>query len=43
METLIRLNNLARRQMVALKDNKSLKDLEVLQKQVNKNKLNHDN
>ena len=29
--------------MTALKDNKSLKDLEVLQKQVNENKLNHDN
>ena len=38
-ERLIRLNNSARRQMEALKDNKSLKDLELLQKQVNDNKL----
>ncbi len=38
-ERLIRLNNSARRQMEALKDNKSLKDLELLQKQVNENKL----
>ena len=38
-ERLIRLNNSARRQMDALKDNKSLKDLEMLQKQVNENKL----
>ena len=29
--------------MTVLKDNKSLKDLEVLQKQVNENKLNYDN
>ncbi len=34
-ERLIRLNNSAKRQMEALKDNKSLKDLELLQKQVN--------
>ena len=34
-ERLIRLNNSARRQMRVLKDNKSLKDLELLQKQVN--------
>ena len=39
-ERLIKLNDSARRQMTALKDNKSL---EVLQKQVNENKLNHDN
>ncbi len=38
-ERLIRLNNSARRQMEALKDNKSLKDLELLQKQVNEKKL----
>ena len=38
-ERLIRLNNSARRQMEALKDNKSLKDLELLQKQVNENKM----
>ena len=38
-ERLIRLNDSARRQMEALKDNKSLKDLELLQKQVNENKL----
>ena len=37
-ERLIRLNNSARRQMKALKDNKSIKDLELLQKQVNKEK-----
>ena len=38
-ERLIKLNNSARRQMEALKDNKSLKDLEFLQKQVNENML----
>ena len=38
-ERLIRLNNSARRQMEALKDSKSLKDLELLQQQVNENKL----
>ena len=38
-ERLIRLNSSARRQMEALKDNKSLKDLELLQKQVNEKKL----
>ena len=38
-ERLIRLNNSARRQMEALKNNKGLKDLELLQKQVNENKL----
>ena len=37
-ERLIRLNNSARRQMEVLKDNKSIKDLELLQKQVNKEK-----
>ena len=35
-ERLIRLNNSARRQLKALKDNKNIKDLELLQKQVNK-------
>ena len=34
-ERLVRLNNSARRQMKVLKDNKSIKDLELLQKQVN--------
>ena len=34
-ERIIRLNNSARRQMKVLKDNKSIKDLELLQKQVN--------
>ena len=39
-ERLIRLNNSARRQMKVLKDNKNIKDLELLQKQVNEdNKL----
>ena len=38
-ERLIRLNKSAKRQMEALKDSKSLKDLELLQKQVNENKL----
>ena len=38
-ERLIRLNNSARRQMETLKNNKSIKDLELLQKQVNDNKL----
>ena len=33
-ERLIRLNNSARRQMKVLKDNKNIKDLELLQKQV---------
>ena len=36
---LARYNNSARRQMEALKNNKSLKDVELLQKQVNENKL----
>lgn len=35
-ERLIRLNNSARRQMKVLKNNKNIKDLELLQKQVNK-------
>ena len=35
-ERLVRLNNSARRQMKVLKDNKNIKDLELLQKQVNK-------
>ena len=34
-ERLIRLNNSARRQMKVLKNNKNIKDLELLQKQVN--------
>ena len=38
-ERLIRLNDSAKRQMEALKDNKSLKDLELLQEQVNETKL----
>ena len=37
-ERLIRLNHSARRQMKVLKDNKSIKDLELLQKQVNEEK-----
>ena len=35
-ERLIRLNNSARRQLKVLKDNKNIKGLELLQKQVNK-------
>ena len=39
-ERLIKLNNSARRQMKVLKDNKNIKDLELLQKQINEdNKL----
>lgn len=39
-ERLVRLNNSARRQMKLLKDNKNIKELELLQKQANeKNKL----
>lgn len=38
-ERLVRLNNSARRQMEALKNNKSIKDLELLQKQINENKM----
>ncbi len=34
-ERLVKLNNSARRQMKVLKDNKNIKDLELLQKQVN--------
>lgn len=34
-ERLIKLNNSARRQMKVLRDNKNIKDLELLQKQVN--------
>jgi hypothetical protein len=34
-ERLVRLNNSARRQMKVLKDNKNIKELEKLQKQVN--------
>ena len=39
-ERLIKLNNSARRQMKVLKENKNIKDLEMLQKQVKEeNKL----
>ncbi len=38
-ERLIRLNNSARRQMKVLKDNKNIKKLELLQKQVNEELL----
>ena len=38
-ERLIRLNNSARRQLKVLKDNKNIKDLELLQKQVNKENI----
>ena len=39
-ERLVRLNHSTRRQMKVLKDNKNIKDLELLQKQVNEeNKL----
>ena len=38
-ERLIKLNNIARRQMEILKDNKNIKELEKLQQQVNENKL----
>ncbi len=34
-ERLVRLNHSARSQMEVLKDNKNIKDLELLQKQVN--------
>ena len=34
-ERLVRLNNSVRRQMKVLKDNKNIKELELLQKQVN--------
>lgn len=37
-ERLIRLNASAKRQMEVLKDNKNIKELEILQKQVNDNK-----
>ena len=37
-ERLVRLNNSARRQMKVLKDNKNIKELELLQKQVNEAK-----
>ena len=36
---LIKLNNIARRQMEILKDNKNIKELETLQKQINNSKL----
>ena len=38
-ERLVRLNNSARRQMKVLKDNKNIKDLELLQKQVNEDNM----
>ena len=38
-ERLIKLNNIARRQMEILKRNKNIKELETLQKQVNEDKL----
>ncbi len=38
-ERLIRLNNSAKRQMCVLKDNKNIKELEVLQKQVNESNM----
>ena len=37
-ERLIRLNNSARRQMNILKENKNIKELEILQEQVNSDK-----
>ena len=37
-ERLVRLNNSARRQMKVLKDNRNIKELELLQKQVNEEK-----
>ena len=37
-ERLVRLNNSARRQMNVLKDNKNIKELELLEKQVNEDK-----
>lgn len=37
-ERLVRFNNSARRQMRVLKDNKNIKELELLQKQVNEEK-----
>lgn len=43
-ERLIKLNNSAKRQMMVLKDNKNIKELEILQKQVNESKmLNEEN
>lgn len=38
-ERLIKLNKIAKRQMEILKDNKNIKELETLQKQVNDDKL----
>ena len=38
-ERLIKLNNNARMQMEALKNNKNIKELELLQQQVNNDKL----
>lgn len=38
-ERLIKLNNNARMQMEALKNNKNIKDLELLQQQINNDKL----
>ena len=38
-QRLIRLNKMAKRQMEILKDNRNIKELETLQKQVNDDKL----
>ena len=38
-ERLIRLNKMAKRQMEILKDNRNIKELETLQKQVNDDRL----
>jgi len=38
-ERLVKLNNSARRQMEVLKNNKNIRELEILQKQVNEDKL----
>ena len=38
-DRLIKLNNIARRQMKILKDNKNIKELELLQKQVKYDKI----
>ena len=42
-ERLIKLNNSARMQMKTLKNNKSIKDLELLQKEVNENLIDMKN
>ena len=38
-ERLVNLNESARRQMRVLKDNKGIKDLELLQQQINKEEM----